>query len=166
MDALPLPVPAGTETYYLDRRDDFVRRCPDHEPPNYYAHYGDKCLHQFLAVEPELTPDGQGWLRRTLRLLQDFMEEARAQDPEHFSRLELDGERFEDFAFETHSTAYLEAGLLALPVEDLWKIVKTPDVSDLLRPDGLREILDVVEAMALDDLGAIFRRWRGDGERN
>ncbi len=158
MDSLPQPLPTGTETYYLERRHDFLRRQPLEEPPTYYAEYGDKCLHQFVAVEPDMTPDGKTWLRRTLRLLQDKMEDALAADPEHFARLELDDKRFEEFAFSTHSQAYLDAGLLELPVDDIWRIVRTPDLMDLLRPNALREIVDVLEETSLHDVAAILLR--------
>ncbi len=157
-DELPRAVPVDTETFYLDRRDDFLRRHPDGEPPTYYVDYGDKCLHQFLAVEPRLTTDGQGWLRRTMRNLQLLMEQMREEDPEGFAELELDAGRFEDRAFETHSTAYLEAGLFRLPADDLVKIIRTPNLGDLLRPDGIREILEVVEDVSLRDLATILRR--------
>ncbi len=158
MDSPPRPLPTGTETYYLLRRDDFLLRQPDTEPPSYYVRYGNKCLHQFLAIEPKLTEDGQGWLRRTLRILQELMERELARDPERFAALELDDERFEDFAFSTHSTAYLQAGLLELPLDDLLKIAVTPDVRDLLRPDGIVQIVDLLEEVSLHDVATILRR--------
>ncbi len=152
------PVPTGSEAYYRQRLSDVVRRRPDLTPPTYYADYGDKCLHQFVAIEPQLTPSGQDWLRTTLRLLQEKMEERRREDPEGFALLETDGEAFNDFAFSTHSEAYVEAGLFELPLDDLWKIIRTPDVVDLLRPKGLVEIADVLEQMSLSDAAAIIRR--------
>lgn len=53
----PGAVATGTATYYRERLADFVQRFPDHKPPPYYLAYGDKCLHQFLDVEPRLTAD-------------------------------------------------------------------------------------------------------------
>lgn len=156
MASEPVPVPTGTDTYYRDRHRDFVRRQPGGVAPSYYHRYGDKCLQQFLRVEPALTPDGQAWLRRTLVMLQEMMEAARADDPAAFGALELDDEGFTRFAFSTHADAYLEAGLLRLPVDDLWRIVRTPDLVDLLTRDGVKEIVDVIEELSLGDVAAIL----------
>lgn len=154
--AVPAPVVTGTDSYYRDRRADFVRRHPTGEPPSYYARYGDKCLQQFLRVEPDFTPDGQAWLQRTLVALQELMEAARADDPAAFGALEQDGDEFTRFAFSTHARAYLDAGLLRLPVDDLWRIVRTPDLVDLLTRDGVKEIAAVLDAMSLGDVAAIL----------
>ncbi len=154
--ATPAPVATGTDTYYRDRHADFVARHPATAPPSYYARYGDKCLQQFLRVEPEFTPDGQAWLRRTLVQLQEMMEAARADDPAAFGALERDDDGFTRFAFSTHARAYLEAGLLRLPVDDLWRIVRTPDLVDLLTRDGVKEIVEVIDELSLGDVATIL----------
>ncbi len=140
----PRPVETGTEHYYLDRLADFRRRCPDVPPPSYYAAYGDKCLHQFLATRPQLSARGQQWVDETLRGLQEMMEDRRRTDASGFASLEHDDDAFRCFAFATHSRAYHQAGVMDLGVRDLWKIVRTPDPSDVVSDDGVREMLRIV----------------------
>mgnify|MGYP003477993674 CR=1 FL=1 len=145
---LPGPVSCGTDSYYRDRRDDFLMRCPDATPPAYYEEYGDKCLHQFRQTEPDLTARGRVWLQATLVSLQAQMEDLRESAPAAFAELEHDSEAFSDAAFEMHSNAYIESGIAELPVSDLWKIARTPDVSDLLTADGVKEIVEVLQGVA------------------
>ncbi len=140
----PKPVSTGTASYYLDRLQDFQRRCPTLTPPSYYAEYGNKCLGQFLASKPSLSPRGQRWIDETLALLQEMMEQERRRDEDGFAELERDDEAFRDFAFGTHSRAYQETGVFDLDVSDLWRIARTPDLSDLLSDDGAKEIVQLV----------------------
>ncbi len=151
----PEPVPTGTETYYRDRVADFCRRHPCAHHPSYYLDFGDKCLHQFLATKPELTTDGQQWLETTLRLLQEAIEDKRGADPEVFDRLECDDQAFHDFAFSTHADAYIKAGVFTLPASDLWRILRTPDMTDVVSPDGVGEILELLGKLDRDDVGEI-----------
>jgi hypothetical protein len=155
---LPKPVPTGSDDYYRHRRADFARRTPDGVPPSYYLDFGDKCLHQFRRTEPDLTPEGQRWLQRTLVDLQVRMEQLRSDDPTAFGRLELDGKSFKNCAFEMHSEAYLASGIADLPLGDLRKIAGTPDAADLLTPSGQKEIAQVVRATAAKQL--ITKPWR------
>lgn len=143
----PRPVDTGTAHYYLDRFADFRLRCPEFEPPSYYLDYGNKCLHQFLATKPSLSLRGQRWVEDTLQLLQDMMEQERSKDAARFTALEQDDDAFREFAFGTHSRAYQTAGVFELNARDLWKIVRTPDLSDLLSDDGMKEILQLVFGM-------------------
>ena len=140
----PRAVEPGTAHYYLDRLADFRLRSPGLSPPSYYADYGHKCLHQFLATKPALSPRGKRWVEDTMRLLQSMMEDERRRDAVRFAALERDDDAFTDFAFGTHSRAYDEAGVFELGVRDLWKIVRTPDLSDLLTDKGVREIVQLV----------------------
>lgn len=140
----PRGVATGTATYYLDRLADFRRRCPDVRPPSYYADYGNKCLGQFLSTQPSLSPRGQRWIDDTLELLQEMMEHQRRTDDLGFARMERDDDAFREFAFGTHSQAYQDAGVFELGLSDLWKIVRTPDLADLLSDDGLKEIVRLV----------------------
>lgn len=127
-------------------------------PPSYYADYGDKCLHQFRRTEPDLTPDGQRWLQRTLVDLQERLERRRASDPEGFGRIERDSDAFGKMAIEMHSDAYLASGISELPVSDLFKIAKTPDIADLVTPEGLKELFGVISGMATDGDRSVPRR--------
>jgi hypothetical protein len=113
-------------------------------PPSYYADYGDKCLRQFRRTEPNLSAQGQRWLQNTLVDLQERLEHRRAVDPASFGRLELNSDAFKKMAFEMHSAAYLASGISDLPASDLWKITKTPDVTDLVTPEGLKQIVEVI----------------------
>ncbi len=154
----PNPVPIGTDHYYRDRLADFGERRPAASPPEYYADFGDKCLHQFRQTEPELTPLGREWLQSTLVDLQRRMEERREQDPVDFGRLELDSDEFAKMAFEMHSDAYLASGIAELPVADLRRIAATPDVADLITPEGLAEIGEVIGGVASERTIAPLRR--------
>lgn len=155
---LPRSVAVGTDTYYLERAADFARRHPARQPTAYYLDFGDKCLHQFRAVQPELSQHGHRWVEATLRSLQEAIEDARHADPGAFGRLELSDRDFHDFAFSTHAPAYIESGIFDLPVDDLWRILRTPDMTDLISPDAIREILDVLAAGDRDDIDRVVAR--------
>ncbi len=152
---LPQPLPTGTDTYYRQRRSDFARRHPDQQPPSYYLEYGDKCLHQFRAVAPDLSDGGQDWLESTLGLLQEAIEQRRQHDPAAFDHLELDDKGFQEFAFSTHAQAYIDGGIFALPADDLWRILKTPDMTDVVSPDGITEILGLLAELGRHDIARI-----------
>lgn len=137
-------VATGTASYYLDRLVDFLQRCPESSPPSYYADYGNKCLGQFLVTKPRLSPRGQLWIDDTLELLQEMMEQERRRDDVRFAEMEQDDDAFREFAFGTHARAYQDAGVFELGLYDLWRIVRTPDLSDLLTDEGLKEIARLV----------------------
>ncbi len=131
----------GTLDYYRNRRDDFVRRNPGVEPPDYYMDYGDKYARRFSEeLYPNLSERGQEWLVDARRGLQERMEARRREDPAAFAELERNPEAFRRFAYDTHPDAYMEAGLSRLPPSDLAQIPVTPDRRDLLSPDGLRQV--------------------------
>ena len=152
--------PAAIETpssdYYRQRYDDFVRRNPGKAPPSYYLEYGQKYLEKFSALGPnDLSPAGQAWRDRTLKGLQDAIEKKRMEDPEGFTKLEQDDAAFKAFAYGTHPDAYRKGGLLKLPAQDLLKIATTPEMKDLLTPDGVRQIWDVLRQVKPQDMGKI-----------
>ena len=140
---LPAEVETGTLDYYEQRAQDYERRHPGEEAPAYYREFGDEYARRFTELKEDLSPEGQEWVDRTLLGLQERLETLRREDPEAFARLEEDPEALREFAFETHSDAYLEAGLADLPPRDLIKIAFTPDVQDSLNPEGLKEIQEV-----------------------
>lgn len=145
----PEPCPAdGDLGYYRCRADDFVRRQPAAEPPDYYLSYGDRYVRRFSEeTRPLLSPAGQAWLDRVREGLQQALEAERARDPLGFADLERDSARFLDFAYDTHPRAYLEAGLSELPVRDLLIIGSTPDARDLLSARGRRQIIEVLRGL-------------------
>lgn len=130
----------GDVGYYRARYDDFTQRHPGQKPPSYYLEYGEKYAQRFTReTATKLTPAGQRWLDRTFELLQSRMEFLRMTDLPAFEKLERDPEAFKQFAYDTHSDAYLDAGLSKLPASDLAIIGTTPDASDLLTPDGIKQ---------------------------
>ena len=158
VDSLPRPVPTGTDDYYRRRGADFARRHPDRQQPSYYLEYGDKCLHQFRAVAPDLSHSGREWLESTLRLLQEAIEERLEHDRAEFDQLELDDQGFQDFAISTHAQAYIDGGIFTLPADDLWRILKTPDVTDVVSPDGIAVVLELLASLDRHDIAHIVAR--------
>jgi hypothetical protein len=149
----PAPVQTGTLDYYRERYDDFVRRNPGLTPPPYYLNYGDKYVQRFSALGPkDLSPAGLAWRDRCLLNLQNAIEAKRAADPAGFAQLERDPQKFEAFCFDTHAKAYLDAGLLQLPAQDLVRIVTTPDLRDLVSPEGLKQIGQILGSIQPQDL--------------
>ena len=144
--SLPAPVATGTLTYYQDRLADFRRRHPDKEPPDYYLGYGNKYLQRFWDRQ-DLSPKAREWMERTLKNLQEAIEEKRALDPLAFEQLELDNEAFRRFAYDTHPKAYLDAGLLDLSAPDLVRVGTTPDIGDLLTKDGISQVGQILGEM-------------------
>ena len=140
--------PDGGLDYYRCRADDFVTREPTRSAPDYYLDYGDRYVRRFSEeTRPLLSPAGQRWLDRVRGELQEAMEEVRASDPLGFALLELEPDRFADFAFETHPQAYLEAGLAELPLRDLVLIGSTPDAQDILSPRARAQIAGVIHGL-------------------
>ena len=163
---LPRSLPSGTDDYYRRRGADFVRRHPDREPPSYYLEYGEKCLHQFRAAQPDLSLGGQEWLELTLQLLQEAIEKRLRSDPAEFDRLELDDRGFRDFAFSTHAPAYVDGGILSLPASDLLRILKTPDLTAVVSPDGIAEILVMLAKLGRNDVAHILNSSSNSGTQN
>lgn len=132
--SMPRSVTAsGQLDYYRRRQQDFLRRHPGQKAPRYYLTYGDKYVRRFSAhLAPELSPEGQAWLIRARRQLQEAMEAARSRDPVAFDRLEQDDQAFTRFAYATHVRAYLQAGFQDLPAADLMHIVSGLDRRDLV----------------------------------
>jgi hypothetical protein len=152
-DPLPKAVPTGGPEYYQARYDDFKRRHPDKEPPDYYLGYGKKYATRFLEqTNAKLSTEGQAWLLRTRENLQQAIEQKRAMDPVAFDQLEQDNNAFKRFAYDSHPKAYIDAGLLKLPAGDLYNVSMTPDVGDLLSKDGVKQVIDVMKQTGLKDI--------------
>jgi hypothetical protein len=134
----------GTRGYYRKRNADFVARADAGETsPDYYLNYGDKYVNRFKTVlRPKLSSTGQAWLDCTLVALQTAIEDQRDANPWAFAEIERDNDKFRDFAYSTHSSAYVDCGVCELPIIDQFKIGFTPDFKDLLSLGGVEQILD------------------------
>lgn len=148
--ARPTPIsPDGNLDYYRKRHLDFQARHPDLTPPTYYLNYGDVYVRRFTEVlSPELSKQGQEWMVRARQNLQVAIETELARNPE----IEKDDAAFTAFAYETHSRAYLDAGLTDLPIDDLIRVAVTPNLSDTLNSQGLAVIASTAEVVARDKL--------------
>ena len=150
--ARPTPIaPEGHLDYYQKRHLDFQARYPDRTPPTYYLGYGDVYVRRFTEVlSPELSKQGQDWLVQARKNLQIAIEDELASNP----GIELDDEAFTAFAYDTHSRAYLDAGLTDLPIADLIRVAVTPNLSDTLNAKGIKVITETAAIVAEDKLAA------------
>jgi hypothetical protein len=138
----PLSVATGNIDYYQQRADDFRRRNPGLEPPDYYLEYGDKYAQRFASLDAsDLSPAGLAWRDKTLEALQEAIETKRREDPAGFAELERDPEAFKAFAYATHPDAYVDSGLFHLPAQDIMVIAATPDIGDVLTSEGIVQSL-------------------------
>ncbi len=125
----------GKTEYYEKRAKDFEERNPGKKAPDYYREYGDKYVKRFDKLKPELSKKGQEWMERTKDLLQVKMESGLRSGEWDESK----PEELKDKAYDSHSEAYLEAGLADLPQEDIKKILTTVDRGDFFTWDALVE---------------------------
>lgn len=136
--------------YYCERARDFLARHTlptdrSARPPAYYLDYGDKYARRFTQVlRPAMSAAGQQWIDATFRRLQVLLERRCAADPHRFAELEEDTGAFQRFAYGTHAQAYIECGIAKLPLLDLVRIARTPDLRDLLTRAGLEQVRRVV----------------------
>jgi len=154
----PAEVEFGLD-YYEQRADDFRRRNPGVEPPDYYLEYGDKYAERFASLDnTDLSPEGLEWRDKTLRALQEAMEAKRREDPEGFAELERDPDAFREFAYGTHPDAYVDSGLFDLSAQDISVIAATPDIADVFTSDGIGQTLVTLGKLEPGDLLNIARR--------
>lgn len=147
----PTPAPPtilGTVDYYKWRTNDFNVRQGlmdkwytwQPEAPEYYMCYGDKYVNRFSKeLRPTLSSSGKKWLDQALINLQTAIEVKLKANPS----IETNNDQFQKFAFDSHVKSYENAGLFELPINDLVKIGMTPDMSDLLTPNGLKQVMSV-----------------------
>jgi RHS repeat-associated protein len=145
-----MPERLGHWSYYDARAADFKARHPDQAPPDYYMNYGTKYAERFTdQLNPRLSDEGKAWLTRARYLLQEEMERYVINDPKGFDKLEQNNDAFREWAYTSHVRAYVDAGLGDLPVQDLWRIVSTPDMKELW--DGRGQIVDTIGALHSGD---------------
>jgi hypothetical protein len=115
----PAQIKVGTIDYYQKRAQDFFRRHPDKNPPSYYLAYGDVYVKRFSSVTKQnLSEAGKKWLDEALYNLQTAIEKKLVSKRKEDQNIELDDEKFTDFAFDSHVEAYEDAGVLSLPIMD------------------------------------------------
>jgi hypothetical protein len=129
----------GKTEYYEKRAKDFEERNPGKKAPDYYREYGDKYVKRFDKLKPELSKEGQEWMERTKDRLQ-FKMEAGLRSGEWD---ESKPEELKKNAYDSHSEAYLEAGLVDLPQGDIDKVIEVVDRMDMVDPKALKESLQV-----------------------
>jgi hypothetical protein len=140
----PAPVKVGSIDYYVQRAQDFMKRNPGKPVPTYYLGYGNVYINKFeKETKPQLSPQGQQWLENALINLQQAIEDKLASKSPNDKNVELNNQKFTDFAFDTHVGAYEKAGVLALPVMDKVNILLTPKAGDLLSDRGLKQAAQI-----------------------
>lgn len=144
----------GTRDYYVERYKDFRRRNPGEKAPDYYLNYGLKYFDRFHAQKGELKEVSRNWVDRTGVALQQNME-SKNTDQADYARLERNPEAFQSFAYESHPSAYLDSGLQDVPYGDRIKIGMTPDPSDLLTLDGVKQVIHTGGVVVAQDIGNV-----------
>ncbi|CCH48504.1 hypothetical protein [Pseudodesulfovibrio piezophilus] len=137
----------GKTEYYEKRAQDFEERNPGKEAPDYYREYGDKYVKRFDKLKPELSKEGQEWMERTKDRLQFKMEAGLLSGEWDESK----PEELKEKAYDSHSEAYLEAGLADLPQEDIEKIVGVVDRLDMTNGAALKESLQVLKETGVSE---------------
>lgn len=161
--SLPGPVPFGVN-YYLLRLQNYIARHTIQnifmlQPPDYYLIYGDKYCRRFrLEMRSRFSPAGQAWIDKTCLLLQQMLEQKRAENPQAFARLEENASAFRSLAYSQHAAAYIQGGIANLPLHDLILIVGLVDLKDLVSLDGLSQTAQVLAYLVKTYLGRIFDR--------
>lgn len=136
----------GKPSYYDQRVLDFLKRYPElleKDAPKYYVEYGKKYFQRFTNdTKPKLSSAGQEWVDDTSVALQVKLSNILIENP----GIELDESLLKEKAFESHVDAYIESGLLELPMSDKIQILFTVDFKDsVLDPLGREQILIVGE---------------------
>ena len=133
----------GKSDYYEQRARDFEERNPGKKAPDYYLEYGDKYVKKFDELKSDLSEKGQKWQEKAKDLLQFKMESGLRSGEWDESK----PEDLEKKAYDSHSEAYLKAGWVDLPQEDIDKILKEVDRMDMIDLDAIYESLQVEAEM-------------------
>ena len=147
----PVPKVSFGRNYYKDRYNDFVSRNPGITPPSYYLSYGDKYLTRFLnETKKKLSKQGKKWINEVAINLQKAIED-RLSEPDGDS-FEMKDE-FKDYAFGSHSNAYINKGgkvpIEELQMTDLVQIALTPDFKDIFSIQAFPPVVEVVGHLLL-----------------
>ncbi|MBA2320100.1 MAG: hypothetical protein H0V89_02995 [Deltaproteobacteria bacterium] len=159
--AQPCPSRVGTPEWYDFRVADHERRggSPDDLTTAYYLSYGKKYGHRFSEERyPHFTPAGKHWCEAVRVYLHLALEMELLKSPEEYARLELEnrGLGLRTLAFDTHSDAYVAAGVSSLPAADLAIIFSTPDLQDLVSPTGIWQALETAPSVVKEEVKKLF----------
>jgi len=139
----PLTELIGRPEFYDERHKDFLDRYPSRTAPEYYKNYGHYYCKRFQnKTRTELSEEGKEWVDKTLVALQLKLNAIIMKDP----LLEFNGEELKKAAYESHVSAYIESGVLELPLSDKVEILLTVDWKDLSSPEGRQQVGDIIEA--------------------
>lgn len=146
----------GGVSYYQKRKGDFTDRTDGKKtPPDYYLSYGDKYVHKFKEeTRKKLSEKGKKWLDKTLLLLQEYIERILKSSPNS----ELNSTDFRKKCFDSHPDAYINAGLFNLGPEDLYQIAMTPEWRDILTPDGMAQILEIIKRWSVTKANEVLKQ--------
>jgi len=155
----------GTCNYYLALEIDHKNRYGENNAscpiPDYYRDYGYKYCDRFKNETMEnLSPEGQDWLDRTLRRLQENMKSGlkngyynNVLEDENIIVEECNPDAFKDFAFATHPDAYSPSEMSGLSIPDLYNIGTTPDMAEWGSTSTWSQAWTVAKNMDYEELG-------------
>ncbi len=129
----------GEPNYYNERHTDAEGRLGEGNSPEYYIKYGEKYYNEFKNIKSYLSPEGAEWVDETAFLLHEAITDLLIENPE----IEENNEAFREAAFETHAQAYIEGGILELPITDKMRILFTVDIEDLFKSEGISQVMEV-----------------------
>lgn len=134
----------GTPQYYIDREKDFVRRYGDKIlPPKYYSTYGYEYCSRFNSdrFNNKISDKGKEWVGKVTIALQEKLYQILLKNP----GIELNETKFEYLVFDSHVSAYVDSGLLDLPMSDKLNILFEVDLDVLFLENGKKQVYDVLE---------------------
>jgi hypothetical protein len=158
----PTPYPPeslGSLDYYQLRYNDFMKRNPSQQAPNYYLEFGNKYLNKFVnKTYPNLTKKGQQFVKAVGKALQQEIEAKLVANPDAFEELELSPDSFRKFAYGTHPDAYCQSGWGNLPRADREKIIEAIDWKDKYGSvNGWKSMIGLINrCVELDTIDAII----------
>ena len=93
-------------------------------------------------MKETLSDAGKEWVDKTSVALQVKLSEILVNNPD----IELNPDLLEEKAFESHVEAYIESGILSLPMSDKIEILMTVEYNDLVKKEeGREQALEVME---------------------
>lgn len=127
----------GATDYYLWRYQDFKKRYPNTDPPDYYLNYGHKYVLRFSKETiTKLSTKGKIWVEQTRKNLQVAIEQELKQNPD--LEVKNNGKDFKEFVFNSHLEAYWKSGIYKLDRQDLTEIFTTLNKYDLWTTSTLK----------------------------